>query len=65
MSIPVMMVPLLKGNCIWLTKNTSILPNKARVEGSNNLNMKSRIATETMLARTKFLKVTFDVVLKK
>ena len=59
------MVPLLKGRLISLTKNTSILPNSARVEGRSILKIKSSMATETILATTKFLKVTFWVFLKK
>ena len=59
------MVPLLKGRLTWLTKKTSILLKSARVEGNSSLKINKRIATETILATTKFLKVTFSVFLKK
>ena len=51
-------VPLLKEKPRLFTKYTSILPNKARVRGSNNLKIKSKIATDSTLATMNPLKVT-------
>ncbi|EDP72471.1 hypothetical protein FBALC1_15257 [Flavobacteriales bacterium ALC-1] len=50
-------VPELNGNPIEFTKNTSKYPNNLSVVGSSNLNMKSKIAAEAILAIIKFLTV--------
>ena len=59
-----MMVPLLKGSPILLTKYTSAFPKNASVNGKSSLNIKRRMATETKLAITKPLRSTSLLFLK-
>ena len=54
-----MIVPLLKGRPKLFIKKTSEFPKKARVDGSNNLNIKSKIAIEIKFATMNHFKVTF------
>ena len=54
-----MIVPELKGRPILFMKNNSEALKNLSVIGNNNLNIKSKIATITILATMKFFTVTF------